>query len=60
MIGYKNTVHHGWKTASQGRVLNPYPMGSSAWEEFQLGVRRYNAGEPWEGKKRGDEVRALR
>lgn len=55
MSKFYNPQHQGWemaKFASLTRTMvqrNPYPMGSTAWEDYDRGVQFYREGRTWEG-----------
>jgi hypothetical protein len=56
MSKFCNPQHQGWemskfaalsKTAIQ---RNPYPVGSTAWEDYERGVQYHREGRTWEGE----------
>lgn len=56
MVGYKSIVQQGWHTAryasvrdwgsADWREMCRYPRGTTAWDEFIQGMKRFMDGKP--------------
>lgn len=48
MIGFQSIVHQGWHAKRFGRDhVNPYPAGSAAAREWEVGFTRASFGAHW-------------